>query len=666
MAKKNKKKNTTVQAKSKAAAAPAPTKEFAMKKNDWVAVIIALLVTLVCFIAVRDFEFVNWDDDKNFYENELITSLNSDNFWDNTKAIFQQRVIGNYNPLSVWSFLIDNKIHGLDNTGAWHMTNVYLHLLCVLFVFLIGRRLGLQSVSALLLALLFGIHPMRVESVAWVTERKDVLFGVFYLSAIWNYLRYQDEGKSRFLGYMYLLFILSLFSKIQAVSLPLSLIAIDYFRSGAFSKQSILTKVPLFAMSLAFGLAGLYFLDDQGSLTSQGADYPLWQRIFVGSFGLMIYLIKVIVPWKMSPLYPYESEFPSYYYPTGIVYLIVAAALYYAYKKRMKAVVFGLLFFMVNVVFLLQILGAGQGLAADRFTYIAYFGLFFIAAYYFQQALDNPKFKKMAQAGALVAVLCYAGLTIRQVNIWQNSGTLWTHVLKYYNKVTLPWGNRANYYRTSGQINKALADYNKAIELQPSAQTYNSRARLFFDKGATRDTLMLALKDYNSAIEMDQTDGEFYINRGATYARLGDNQSAINDLNKGLELKPDHATGYLNRSVLNNMMAKYPAALADLEKYVEFYPYKSDIWYEIGRVKRNLQRHTEALQDYNKAIQLATSASRGRNAAVPNIGLYYYERSRTNALLNNIAQAKSDLLNAESSGYRKVDQAFKQQLMSLK
>lgn len=621
--------------------------------KDLIYILIALAITLVCFLAVRDFNFVNWDDDKNFYENEFITSLNKENFWANTKQIFQQKIIGNYNPLTTWTFLLDQKIYGLEQTGSWHMTNVYLHMICVLFVFLIGRRLGLQAISALLLAILFGIHPMRVESVAWVTERKDVLFGAFYLAAIWNYLRYKMEDKGRYMVYVYVLFILSLFSKIQAVSLPLSLIAIDYFRSGKFEMSTALKKAPMFLMSLAFGLAGIYFLKDEGSLGSESVNYPFWQRIFVGSFGLMIYYIKAIFPWKMSPLYPYESTFPAYYYATGLVYLITGAGLFYAWKKNMKAVVFGLVFFLVNIVFLLQILGAGQGLAADRFTYIAYFGFFFIAAYYFEKGYNSPKFKNIALGVAAVFCLLYAVMTINQTKVWKNSGTLWTHVLKYYDKTTLPWGNRANYHRSIGELELALADYDKAITLKPSGQTFNSRARLFFDKGSTRDTLMMALADYNKAIELEPENGEFLINRGATYARLGDPQKAIADLDLGLKYKPDHATGYLNRSVLNNMQGNIQAALDDLEIYVKYFPYRADIWYEMGRAKRTLGKHVEALPLYNRAIELN-----------PNNGLFYYERSRTNALLNNIPQAKTDLQSAISAGYNKIDPQYQQMLMS--
>lgn len=619
-------------------------------KNLFPAVV-AILITLACFFNTTNNKFVNWDDDRNFYENEHVITTNADNFWSNTKEIFSSTVIGNYNPLTIWSFAIENRIYGIDNPGPWHGTNVLLHLLCVFFVYRISLLLGLRWQGSLFVALLFGIHPMRVESVAWVTERKDVLFGMFYLSALYLYIKGKLSGKMQHI-FIASLFLLSLFSKIQAVILPLSMLAVDYYLSGQITKKDVINKIPYFLLSLLFGLLGVLILDDQGSLES-AATYPAWQRIFVGSYSYLIYIIKAAVPFKMSPLYPYAPTLPTYYYPTVLLGPGVLYGLYYTYKNDLRIWFFGLAFFTVNIMFLLQILGAGQGFLADRFTYIAYFGLFFIAGFFFDKYIhQSPKLKSILIGGAVITFVIFGYMTIKQNQVWKNSETLWSHVLKYYQNSTLPYGNRANYLRSQGRIQEALADYSKTISLDPEGeQAYNSRARLYFDIAKSQDTLILALNDYNKAISLDPQNGEFYVNRGATYARLGDINNAISDMTKGIQYKPDHAVGYLNRSVMYNQQGNLQGALSDIESYLKLKPYNSDLWYEKGRILRGLNRVQEAIPAYTRAIKINNGKA-----------IYHYERGRTYSFLGKNAEAKVDIINAMNLGFQNVDPTLKNKL----
>lgn len=622
-------------------------------KRNLISLITALVITLGCFWNTTQNDFVNWDDDRNFYENELVTTANAENFWSNTKKIFSTTVIGNYNPLTIWSFAVEKRVFGLDKPGKWHGTNVFLHLICVFFVFRICLLLGVRWQGSLLVALLFGIHPMRVESVAWVTERKDVLFGAFYLSALYHYIKGKIHGKLNHI-LIITLFTLSLFSKIQAVILPLSMLAIDFYLNGRIDKKDILAKAPYFFLSILFGLIGIIFLKDQGSLENT-ANYPAWQRIFIGSYSYMIYIIKAIIPFRLSPLYPYAPTLPAYYYPTILLGPGVLYALYYTYKNELRIWFFGLSFFTVNIMFLLQILGAGQGFLADRFTYIAYFGLFFIAGYFFDLFFHkNSKYKISLVAVGLGLTLVFGYMTIIQNTVWKNSETLWSHVLNYYQHSTLPYGNRANYLRSKGRIEEALADYSKSISLNPEGdQAYNSRARLYFDIAKGPDKLRLALNDYNRAISLNPNDGEFYVNRGATHARLGDINNAIKDMNQGLTLKPNHAVGYMNRSIMHNSQGNVTAALSDIESYIKLNQYNKDIWFEKAKALRSLNRLPESIKAYSRAIQLDSDNSR------PN---FYYERGRTYYVMQKQTEAKSDIQMAVNMGFKNIDPEIGQAL----
>lgn len=644
---------------------PVPTPSASASKNEtgiytakspfW-APILALAVTFLCFTTAIKNEFVNWDDDRNFLENPHIKDLNKKNFWDNTKKIFTSGVIGNYNPLTIWTFAIEKQAFDFEKPHYWHLTNVLLHLICVFLVFRIALMLGVGWMGALFASLLFGIHPMRTESVAWVTERKDVLYGMFFLAALLQYIKYKLDQKSIRWVWMTLLFVLSLFSKIQAVSLPLAMMATDYLMDRKWEWKSLLNKIPFLALSLIFGIIGIVTLKEFGSLSTveDTTQFNLFQRLFVGSFSFVIYLIKLLVPFRMSPLYPYPNHFPAYFYPTMLIAPLVIYALYKSHLTGKKMVFFSLVFFIVNIVFLLQILGAGQGYLADRFTYIAYTGFFIAAGYYLNTYIeDNPNFKNAVLGIAGILILVYGMVTFQQNKIWQNSATLWTHVLKYYKETTLPYGNRANYYRDKKMYKEAIADYNATIALKDNQpQAYNSRARLYFDAAVGRDSLMLALNDYNKAIEYDPKDGEFRVNRGATFARLGNLEKAIEDFNEGLKLKPDHAVGYMNRSIMYQALQKYDLALADIDSYLKLSPYNPDLWYEKGRVLRLLGRPQEAIPAYTESLKYQSK----------NNGLYFYERARTYFELKMMSEAKADLQNALNAGYNQVDPLFKSQL----
>lgn len=651
MAKKN------ISTKPTPVSTPKETKQFLPNKSSSTVIygIFAVVITFIFFANALNNDFVNWDDDRNFYNNDLIKNITPDNFWESTKAIFSSNVIGGYNPLTIWTFGIEKIVYGFDKPFYWHFNNVILHLIAVFLVFRIALSLGLRVWSAFLVAVLFGIHPMRVESVTWVTERKDVLFGVFFLAALLQYILYKSDGKSYRWVLMTLFFIISLFSKIQAVTLPVTMLAVDYYLDKQWSFKTIINKIPFLLLSLAFGLFGIYMLTDVGTLSTvkDTTNFSFVQRLFVGAFSFVIYLIKVVVPFRMSALYPYPNHFLWYFYPSMLIVPIVLYVLYKSYVNNVKYVFFGLSFFVINVVLLLQVVGAGQGYLADRFTYMGYFGLFFMGAAYFEKLSEQKYHLRTTLWTVAIAYIFALGvLTFMQNKVWKNSETLWTNVLKYYTKTTLPYGNRAFYYRETNQPRKALADYNSLLALREEADALINRAMLYFTMGKGRDTLMLALNDYNRAVLLKSDDGEVFINRGATFARLGDKEKALEDLNKGLAMKPDHAPGYINRSVLYSELGRYEEALKDIETYLKLDPSKADMWYEKGRMNFMLKRVDEAIEAYSQAIMFDS----------PNKGLYLYTRARTYSLINKLPEAKADLQKAIDFGYGGVEPGFREYL----
>jgi len=390
------------------------TKKTIKKKStttgSLIPLLVVLVVTLIVFIPSLSNDFVNWDDDVNIIENVNLEVFN----WESIKNIFHPikgHVIGNYNPLTIFTFAIEKHLVGLDAT-LYHINNLILHLICTFLVYRIMLLLKLSPMAAMLVALLFGIHPMRVESVAWITERKDVLFGAFYLGALCLYTRYIAEGlKNKKLVWIALgLFFFSLLSKIQAVALPLTMLAVDYYFKRPLNFKLIIEKIPFFSLSLFFGILGIYTLSLQGSLADDTTQYSFFDRLLIGGYSWIVYLIKALVPYKMVALYPYPKYLTWQFYVAPFIGLGTVAAAFWAFKKEMTGIVFGFLVFFFNIVFMLQILGAGQGFIADRFTYIPYLGLFFIIGYYFDKLnKQNVKKANILKYGVMVFLVVNLG-----------------------------------------------------------------------------------------------------------------------------------------------------------------------------------------------------------------------------------------------------------------
>ncbi len=610
------------------------------KVNFSLPLVLALLATAVVFIPSLLNDFVTWDDDVNILKNPNLQVFD----WHSIKGIFTETVIGNYNPLSILSLAIEKAIFGLNATVI-HINNLLLHLICVFFVYKISIQLKLSPIAAGVVAILFGIHPMRVESVAWVTERKDVLFGAFYFSAILTYIKYilSNKQHKRFLWWTIGLFFLSLLSKIQAVALPLSFLAIDYYLKRDLNFKLILEKGLFFLMSLGIGLLGIFMLSKEGSL-EQATDYTFIERLLVGGYSYVVYLVKFIFPYEMSPLYPYPSVIGASFYMGAALLLPILAGLYYAFKKGHHVIVFGLTFFTFNIMFMLQVVGAGQGFLADRFTYVPYFGLFFLVGYYLQQIkLNKTSLYKGISMGLGVYLLVLGIMTWQQNKIWKNGETLWTHVLKYYKNIDTPYSNRAQYYRDQGLTNKALADYTEAIAVKPNkGSTYNSRGKTYFDLGGPKNDHALiqkAIADYTKGIELSPDLGELYSNRGAALGYLGKPQQALADLNKAIELEPDKQGGYSNRSLLYMQSGNYELAIKDHSAYLSLNPYDAEVWYERGLAKGRLGQHQAAITDYNQALSL----DRQR-------GIFLMQRALAYKNIGNKPQAVADLRQAQQFG----------------
>jgi tetratricopeptide (TPR) repeat protein len=603
------------------------TEKLSLKKDGLILAAI-LAITLFLFAPTFNFSFVNWDDDVNLTNNPNVTQLNKQTI----NNIFTETVIGGYTPLTTLSFALEYISVGLK-PGPYHVHNVILHLICVFLVYILMRQIGMNLFISGLTALLFGIQPMRVESVAWVTERKDVLYSVFFLASTICYIAYR---KSKNLFYYFIsifLFILSLLSKIQAVSLPLALIAIDYLMDKRLNRKLLWNKIPFLVLSIITGLVGIYFLKQQGSLEI-GTVLPFYQRIFIGSYTLVIYMIKSVVPFELSAIYPFPAKLTLLHY-ASLPFVIFIGFVVWKIKKYRTEIIFGMLFFVFNVVFMLQVVGAGQGYQADRFTYIPYIGLFFIIAFISNSLLTN-KLKAVIWASVLIYTFILAGTTYKRVKVWENSETLFEDVILKYPKVAVAHNNMGRYFRELNQYDKAIASYTKAIEIDPKGyKTYSNRGKAYFDTGKADEALI----DLNKCLEIEPDYAEALSNRGAVLASKNKFKEAITDLNKAIKLDPTNVNALSNRSLAYYYTKYFELSANDVTTYLKFKPDDADMINIRALCFLNLKKYKESLADFNRSIELK-----------PGQGIFYQNRSTYYNSVSDKQHALEDILKAQQLG----------------
>ncbi|RIH63212.1 tetratricopeptide repeat protein [Mariniphaga sediminis] len=588
-----------------------------------------VIFTFLLFSPSLKYEFVNWDDDVNIYENSNVVRFD-------VKGIFSDHVIGNYNPLSTLTFAIEYRFAG-ESPWLYHLNNLLLHIFCTLLVFMLMRKMGLSFLVAFLVALLFGIHPMRTESVVWITERKDVLFGAFYLLSLIFYTDYVRQKK----GWLFVLslgmFTLSLLAKIQAVALAPTLLLMDYWFSRHLDRKLILEKIPFFLLALATGIVGIWFLRQQGSLDA-GSSFPILQRLFIGSYSFVVYSLKAFVPWEMSAIYPYPEKISALFYLSMVPALAIISIPFIKFRSN-KILTYGILFFLFNIVFLLQVVGAGQGFLADRFTYIPYVGLFLIVAKTTEIVTDKMHRQRAFIYSVLTGYLILLSFgTYSRTKVWQNSETLWTDVIEKYPDTPLPYNNLGHYLRRQNQPERALENYNKAIQLKPDkSKTYNNRGKIYFDRG----DIDKALADYNKAIELEPNFANALANRGSVYGVKQEWEKALNDFNKALELDPLNSSALSNRAFVWFQQKEYHKSIADFSKYLSVKPNDPDVINTIGLCHLYLNEYEKALTEFNRSIQLDATK-----------GAFFLNRSLALNAMNDKKNALLDAQRAEQLGFK--------------
>ncbi len=562
-----------------------------------------LVVTAASFLPMLSNGFTNWDDELYITQNPLLKGPD----WG---AMFTQAAASNYHPLTMVSLGINYMISGFD-PFSYHFVNWLLHITNTGLVFVFVYKIsGRKNFVAAFTALIFGVHPMHVESVAWISERKDVLYALFFLLALLQYWRFLETGKRP--GYIFCLvfFVLSLLSKPAAIILPVVLLLLDYWKGRQLKWKLVIEKIPFFLLSLVFGIITVKV---QSADAIAGLDiWPLWSRFFFACYTIMTYAVRFIVPYPLSAFHPYpalESLGLTVY--LSPLFMIALLALLWL-KRRDKLFVFSILFFVINLLLVIQIVSIGLTIVSERYTYIPYIGLAFLAGMLLNKYLNTSR-AAMVKAVPFVIGIIFGIISFQRTKVWKDGDTLWTDVIRHYPDAATPRSNHANYL--------------KAMAARPENQAQQT------------ELLQRALDESSVAIKLKPTHANAYENRQNIYLLLKKDSLAIADADMLLRLDPQNSHAYYTKGVVYMRSNRPDSALANFDKSLAINPNADNVLNNRGSLLYNgFQRYNEALDDFTKAI------------AINPQGEYFYHRSLCYYKLGDVARARADALIAEQKG----------------
>jgi tetratricopeptide (TPR) repeat protein len=525
-------------------------------------------------------------------------------------------------------------------------------------VFLVFQRIsGRKFIVAAIVALLFGIHPMHVESVSWISGLKDVLYSAFFLGSILFYLAYSDKKATKYYILSLIFFILSLLSKSMAVSLPLVLILIDYFMSGKPLLRHVSEKIPFFLLSIVFGV--IAFLSQKEGITFEEVNsrFNMIDKIFLVSYALLFYPFKLFAPFNLSALHSYPVKsgalLPVEYYLSFLICILIIWGLIRLLRTNQKTtgkalqhefnktLVFGILFYLVTIIFVLQIVPVGRAIVAERYSYMPYLGLFFIIADGFYLTIKHKyrlagKLKPYFLLVLFLLIVFSAYSTVNRNKVWKDDISLFENVtnktsgrayayyvlgkaaedkdkmeeaIENYSLAIEADSNFTDAYYNRGSLN--LFYYMKqreaAVDLEKAVMLDNKHKLAYNNLGIAYTSLHKfdeAVEAFNMAIKLDKLYVKAYFNIGIVYIRKKEYTEAIKWFNKAIELKNDYIKAYFQRGFAELKLKMFNEALDDFLIVKRVVPEDAQLLLLIGDVRHELHDIYRACEAWNKSADL--------------------------------------------------------------
>jgi len=600
-----------------------------------------LLVAAVFLVFGQTYRngFINYDDDQYVYDNPMVTQglKLSGIAW-----AFTTSYSAYWHPLTWLSHMLDCQLWGL-NAGDHHLTNVMFHAANALLLFMVLRRMtglrpgeGAGAAAApagtlwpsAFVAALFAIHPLNVESVAWVAERKNVLSTFFWLLTLWAYARYAEKSKFRspeskvFYGLALGFFALGLMSKPMLVTLPFVLLLLDYWplrraardewrvtrdKNPGFQPSTkrilrlVLEKVPFLLLAAASSVATYLGQKSVGAMMTF-EQIPLGVRLAKVPVNYVIYLRNTIWPEGLAIPYPCPPAYPVFLVALCILLLAgVTLLVLWAAKSKPYAAV-GWFWFLGTLVPVIGLVQVGGTPVADRFTYVPQIGLYLAIAWMIRDWTVSWRYRR--QALGLAATLVITALMVcawKQTSYWRNSETLWRRALACTSDNFIGHNNLGNALLKMGRVDEAITQYQKALEIKPDfAEAHNNLGYVQFQKNNVDE----GIAHFQKALQINPDYAEAHYNFGYALCQKGRVDEGITHFQRALQIKPDFAEARNNLGSALLQMGSVNEAIAQYQQALQINPDSTTVRHNLDIALRQKSRVDDALAQCQKALQI--------------------------------------------------------------
>jgi tetratricopeptide (TPR) repeat protein len=589
-----------------------------MSENNTILPICIFLsaAAIAVFWQLNNADFINCDDTIYVTQNSTIQHGIT---IEGIRWAFTTGHAANWHPATWISHMLDVQLFGLR--PRWHhLTNLVFHIVNTLLLFLLLFRMTKALWKSAFVAALFALHPLHVESVAWVAERKDVLSAFFWMLTLGAYCRYVERpGLQRYLVVV-LFFIAGLMAKPMLVTLPFVLLLLDYWPFRRFPKTGsdqrdwdagmipvskvrplLMEKVPLFVLATLSGIV-TYIVQQRGGAVESGEALSRTARMANTLVSYVNYIGATIWPAGLAVLYPHPRSLPAIQVVGSLLLLTAITAAVFTKVKRMPYLAAGWLWYVITLVPVIGMVQVGIQARADRYTYLPLIGLFIMAVWGFSELSKNWLHrKKMLITSSTIMLLSLSVVTENQVRYWQNSITLFDHALNVTVDNYLAYNNRGVAYRDQGNGEKALADFDRALAINPNyADAHNNRGLVLAERGDDKR----AIRSYDRAIGIRPKFAEAYYNRGISLRHLGMGDRAFEDFSRAIEINPGYVKAYLNRGAVFVDRGSEAQAVGEYDKAISINPKYAEAYFQRAYVYWRMNNAGAALEDLRTAARL--------------------------------------------------------------
>ena len=579
-----------------------------------------MVATLALYNPVNRHPFVNYDDDRYITENPHVHNGLT---WRTITWAFTATEQGNWHPLTWLSHALDYQLFH-QNPAGHHLTSLLIHaanaVLLFLFLMYATRRLG----PSLFVAALFALHPINVESVAWVAERKNVLCTFFFFATLIAYCWYARQPDWRRYLVFAGLFVLGLMSKPMVITLPFVLLLLDYWPLGRIRggradataaplSKLVVEKLPLIALSAASAVITMQAQRAGGAMRST-AQFSLAVRLENAVMAYAMYLWKMIWPSHLSPIYPHPGDsLAGWQVGTSALVLLAVTAVALKFRAR-RYLLTGWLWFLGTLVPVIGLVQVGDQAMADRYAYIPLVGIFIMIAWRIADLADSKQIGlvvRVIPAACVLLALSFA--TNRQLGYWSSNYDLWTHAVAVTGRNFIAQDNLGGALLWLGKTDEAYLHFQAAAEINPLDPMSRSNLGAYLQE---HGHMAEAIEKYNRVITLTSDPGLLaatYANLGAAYRKLGEDEKARTSYDQALQLNPNQYNVYLGLGELLEKQSRLDDAISNYSKAVELRPTDTGFLL-LGRALERTGRRSEALAAYQAALKLSPEMPEAQHA----------------------------------------------------